>query len=78
MKTTIESVSRLIANRSSLDTDEIKPHFNLQDIGLDKIDIAELLFDAEDYFFIKLPLTVSQSTTVQELASMLDTLLTAM
>lgn len=70
MEEALEIIHQLLAHHMNTDISQIHPQCKLQDLGLDVMDVAELVFDAEDYFFIKPRSKVTQQTTVSELAAM--------
>ncbi|HEX7677759.1 MAG TPA: phosphopantetheine-binding protein [Thermoanaerobaculia bacterium] len=55
MATIFERVQTIAANKYSLDPATITPESTLESLGLDSLDLIELLFDVEDEFQIRVP-----------------------
>jgi len=45
----------MIADKMDIDIATIQPDSSLQSLGLDSLDIFDLIFNAEDHFKIKVP-----------------------
>ncbi len=54
MSTTARIIAMLVKD-FKVDPDRLSPDARLEDIGIDSIGIAELLFNIEDEFHLKLP-----------------------
>lgn len=76
MRTTYEIVTLLIANKLEIDPQTITPQSKLTELGLDSLDIFDVIFEAEDQFGIKVPNPTEEIATVQDVVHMLNTLLT--
>jgi acyl carrier protein len=55
MTTIFERVQMIAATKYSLDPATITPASTLESLGLDSLDLIELLFDVEDEFGIRVP-----------------------
>lgn len=75
MSTTYEIVSTLIANKLEIDAQTIRPQSKLTELGLDSLDIFDVIFEAEDQFGIKVPNPSEEIATVDDVVRMLDALL---
>jgi len=53
--TPFERVQAVLAKKYSLAPDAISPESTLESLGLDSLDLIELLFDVEDEFGIRIP-----------------------
>jgi len=50
-----QALSKMIADKMDIDIATIQPDSSLQSLGLDSLDIFDLIFNAEDHFKIKVP-----------------------
>jgi len=50
-----ERLQAIVAKKYSLDPATITPESTLESLGLDSLDLIELLFDVEDEFAIRVP-----------------------
>jgi len=55
MTTIFERLRAIVAKKYSLDPAAITPESTLESLGLDSLDLIELLFDVEDEFAIRVP-----------------------
>jgi acyl carrier protein len=53
--TPFERVQAVLMKKYSLAADAITPESTLESLGLDSLDLIELLFDVEDEFGIRIP-----------------------
>ena len=53
--TTTARIIAILVKDFKVAPDQLSPHARLEDIGIDSIGVAELLFDIEDEFHLKLP-----------------------
>jgi acyl carrier protein len=77
MDNTFEVVSKLIANKLEIDQQSITPQSKLTELGLDSLDIFDIIFQAEDQYGIKVPNPSEEIATVDDVVKMLDELLSA-
>jgi acyl carrier protein len=78
----LEEVKNTIAKHMLLSPDDLSADTNLQDIGVQSIDIVELVFAFEDKFAIELPFNAndgdqSQFATIGRIAEGIRTAMTA-
>jgi acyl carrier protein len=69
MTTTLERVQGILTKQKSLAPERITPESTLESLGLDSLDLIELLFEVEDEFKIRIPQdgsTALQTATVQD------------
>lgn len=55
MTTTNDRIIAMLVKDFNVDPDRLSPEARLEDIGIDSIGVAELLFNIEDEFHLKLP-----------------------
>jgi acyl carrier protein len=55
MVTIFERVQAVVVKKYSLDPAAVTPDSTLESLGLDSLDLIELLFDVEDEFQIRVP-----------------------
>ncbi|WP_047515954.1 phosphopantetheine-binding protein [Methylophilus sp. Q8] len=77
MNNTFEVVSKLIANKLEIDQQSITRQSKLIELGLDSLDIFDIIFQAEDQYGIKVPNPSEEVVTVDDVVKMLDELLAA-
>jgi acyl carrier protein len=75
MENTFDIVSSLIANKLEIDKNTISPDSVLTELGLDSLDIFDIIFEAEDKFGIKVPNPSEAIITVQDVVRLVDQLL---
>jgi acyl carrier protein len=76
---TVEEVSnalaKMIADKMEIDITTIQPGSNLQELGLDSLDTFDIIFNAEDYFKIKVPNDQVNITTLNDVAVLVHQLI---
>jgi acyl carrier protein len=78
MKTTLQRLQAIVAKDHKLDIDIITADASLESLGIDSLGVAELLFNIEDEFRVRLPVEpVDGLTTVGDVARFIDTLIAA-
>jgi acyl carrier protein len=60
-----------------IDQQSITPQSKLTELGLDSLDIFDIIFQAEDQYGIKVPNPSEEIATVDDVVKMLDELLAA-
>lgn len=75
MSNTMQVITDLIAEKLELDPATITPDSNLKAIGLDSLDLFDLIFSAEEKFKIKVPTDFADVNTLQDVVNMLDKLI---
>jgi len=51
----LQALSKMVADKMDIDVATIQSDSSLQSLGLDSLDIFDLIFSAEDHFKIKVP-----------------------
>ena len=75
MTTTFDKVQTIFIKKYDLPAERITPEATLESLGLDSLDLIELLFEVEDAFNIRVPQeggAALRSATVQEIADSVD------
>ena len=75
MTTTFERVQTIFVKKYDLPAERITPEATLESLGLDSLDLIELLFEVEDEFNIRVPQeggAAMRSATVQQIADSVD------
>ncbi len=70
-------LAQMIASKMELDVDTIKADSNLKELGLDSLDTFDLIFNAEDYFKIKVPNDQININTLQDVTALVHRLIVA-
>lgn len=73
MATTAETLKNILTEKFSVPEDKIRPEAKLEELGLDSLDLIEVLFEVEEAFDIRVPQegAAIRAATIQEL---LDTI----
>ena len=68
MTTPAEQLKTILTEKFSVPEERIQPDTRLEDLGLDSLDMIEVLFEVEDAFNISIPEDddVTRSATIQE------------
>lgn len=69
------ALAKMIADKMDIDQSGIKPESDLQELGLDSLDIFDIIFSAEDYFKIKVPNDQVKITTLHDVAALVHQLI---
>ena len=77
MTTTYDWLRATLIKEYSLDPDKLVPDAPLEDLGIDSLGIAELLFNVEDEFGITLPPEAVQLPTMGDVVRYIDALILA-
>ena len=78
MATTFESVQNILADKYSVPKETITPESTLESLGLDSLDLIELMFEVEDAFNIRVPQeagTAFKAATVQDIVDNIEKLI---
>jgi acyl carrier protein len=70
---TLELLKEFVKARVDNPPENITPDSKLVDIGIDSLNLIELLFEAEDKFGVRFPNDSAQPETVGQLLDMLET-----
>jgi len=68
---TFETIAKLIAETKDLDINNIKPEMSFADLGLDSLDVAELVMNMEDELGVTIEISPSLKT-VQDVVALVD------
>jgi acyl carrier protein len=75
--TTLQTVQKLIATELELDAATLDPNLPLQDLGIDSLTVMECLFKIEDEFKISVEGSNLAVSTLQDIADLVDQLVSA-
>ena len=77
MTTTFEKVQSIFVTKYDLAPERITPDVTLESLGLDSLDLIELLFEIEEAFNIRVPQeggTAMRTATVQQIVDNVERL----
>ena len=77
MTTTFERVQSILMKKFSVAQELITPEATLETLGLDSLDLIEVLFEVEDEFNIRVPQdggAALKATTLQDIVNSIETL----
>lgn len=69
--TTFETIAKLLAESKDLDVNSIKPEMTFADLGLDSLDVAELVMNMEDELGVTIEISPALKT-VQDVVALVD------
>ena len=69
--TTFETIAKLVAESKDLDVNSIKPEMTFADLGLDSLDVAELVMNMEDELGVTIEISPALKT-VQDVVTLVD------
>lgn len=69
---TLNKVAEIIAERIGKDVSEITPDTKIEDLGLDSLDVAELMMQFEDEFGYEIELGENKAETVGDLVLIIE------
>ena len=69
--TTFETIAKLIAQTKDLDLEAIAPEMTFTDLGLDSLDVAELVMNMEDELGVTIEISPALKT-VQDVVRLVD------
>jgi acyl carrier protein len=70
--TTFDKIRDLIAKYKNIDIESIKPESTLDDLGLDSLDMFQIIFEAEEAFNIEIDHLDDDIKTIQDIADLLE------
>ena len=73
---TLQTIQRMMKEQFDLKEENLTPEAQLEALGLDSLSIIEFMFNIEDEFKIKLPDERVEIKTIQDIASIVDRLVT--
>lgn len=68
-------LTTLIADKLEIDPGTIHLDSNLKELGLDSLDLFDLIFSAEEEFKIKVPTNFGEVVTLQDVVSLVEKLI---
>ena len=68
----LEKLVNFVAEHLELDASEITPDSTFENLGLDSLDVVEIIMELEGELGIDLELEDQKITTIQELAEFID------
>jgi len=68
-----EKLVNFAVRQLELDADDIKPDSTFESLGIDSLDVVEMIMDLESELGIELDMEDQKITTFQELADFIDT-----
>lgn len=69
---TLDQLRQLLHDRIGVPPEEITPASKLEDIGVDSLQLLNLMFDLEEQFGVTLPNDLPRPQTVAELVAVFD------
>ncbi|MDD3410398.1 MAG: acyl carrier protein [Eubacteriales bacterium] len=69
--TTFETIAKLIAETKDLDASEIKAEMTFADLGLDSLDVAEMVMNLEDELGVTIEISPALKT-IQDVVTLVD------
>ena len=67
-----EKLANYAAKQLEIDVSEIKPDSTFESLGIDSLDVVEMIMDLEEEFGIELDMEDQKITTFQELADFVE------
>lgn len=78
MSTTIETLQSILEKEHAIEPERVTPDATLESLGLDSLDLIELLFEVEETFNIRMPQdggSALKMTKVQDVVASIDQIL---
>jgi acyl carrier protein len=75
MPTTLERLQTLLTNKFSVPAEKVQPDARLETLGLDSLDLIEVLFEVEEEFNIRVPQeggSALKTATVQDIVDSIE------
>lgn len=67
-----EKLAKYAARQLDLDVDDIRPDSTFESLGIDSLDVVEMIMDLESELGIELEMEDQKITTFQELADFIE------
>lgn len=67
-----EKLAKYAARTLELDIDDIRPDSTFESLGIDSLDVVEMIMDLESELGVELEMEDQKITTFQELADFID------
>ncbi len=80
MATIFEGVQKILVDKYSVPAEKVTPESTIESLGLDSLDLIELLFEVEDEFSIRVPQEAGsalKTATVQDIVDNIQKLVEA-
>jgi len=74
MATTFERVQNVLTRKFSVPAENISPTSTLDSLGLDSLDLIEVLFEVEDEFNVRLPQDGGSGIKTATIQDVIDTI----
>lgn len=74
MTTTMERLQRILENKFSVPPAKVVPEAQFESLGLDSLDLIEVLFEVEEEFNIRVPQDGSQALRAATVQSIVDSI----
>ena len=71
---TLQTIQRMMVEQFELKAENLTPDAQLEALGLDSLSVIEFMFNIEDEFHIKLPDERVEIKTIQDIASIVERL----
>ena len=71
-----QALAKMVADKMDIDAATIKPESTLEELGLDSLDTFDLIFNAEDHFHIKVPNDQVNISTLHDVSTLVQRLIT--
>jgi acyl carrier protein len=68
---TFETIAKLLSETKDLDASAIKPEMTFADLGLDSLDVAELVMNLEDELHVTIEISPALKT-IQDVVAYVD------
>ena len=72
----LATIQRMMVEQFDLKQEQLIPEAQLEGLGLDSLSVIEFMFNIEDEFKIKLPDERVEIKTIQDIATIVDRLIT--
>jgi acyl carrier protein len=69
--TTFDKIRDLIAKYKNIDIESIKPESTLDDLGLDSLDMFQIIFEAEEVFDIEIDNLDEEIKTINDIVNLI-------
>ena len=77
MATTFERVQKILSTKFSVPAENVRPEATFESLGLDSLDLIEVLFEVEEEFDIRVPqdgAAALRAATVQDIVESIEKL----
>ena len=71
---TLQAIQRMMVEQFELKAEDLTPEAQLEALGLDSLSVIEFMFNIEDEFHIKLPDERVEIKTIQDIATIVERL----